>query len=149
VPASIIVDLNTGATIPTVGLGTWKSELNKAEHAVEFAIKNGYRHIDIAAQYGNEADVGKGIKNSGVPREQIFLTTKLDNPDHSNEIEALETSLKKLDTPYIDFWLMHWPAPLKDGKVDESRDWLDTWKAVEDIFLAHPERVRAAHPTFP
>lgn len=69
---------------------------------MEFALQNGYRHIDTAAAYQNETEVGQGIKASGVPREQIFLTTKLDNPDQRNPVAALESSLKKLDTPYID-----------------------------------------------
>lgn len=73
----------------------------QVEHAVEYALKNGYRHIDTAAGYQNETEVGQGIKASGVPREQIFLTTKLDNPDQRNPTAALESSLKKLDTPYI------------------------------------------------
>lgn len=72
------------------------------EHAVEFALKNGYRHIDTAAGYQNETEVGQGIKASGIPREEIFLTTKLDNPDQRNPTAALESSLKKLDTSYID-----------------------------------------------
>lgn len=86
-------------SLPT---GTWKSKPGQVEHAVEFALKNGYRHIDTAAGYENETEVGQGIKASGVPREQIFLTTKLNNPDQRNPTAALESSLKKLDTPYID-----------------------------------------------
>jgi glycerol 2-dehydrogenase (NADP+) len=69
---------------------------------VEIALKHGYRHIDTATAYGNEKEVGVGIKRSGVPREEIFLTTKLDNPDHGNPDKALEFSLKQLDTPYLD-----------------------------------------------
>jgi len=143
-PASQYVTLNTGAKMPTVGLGTWKSAPGAVEHAVEFALKNGYKHIDTAAAYGNEKEVGLGIKASGVPREEIFLTTKLNNPDQKNPEAALESSLKNLDTPYLDLWLMHWPAPMTvDGKADKSHNWIDTWLAMEKIYKAHPEKVKA------
>jgi len=72
------------------------------------------------------------------------VTTKLDNPDHGNEEKALISSLKKLGTSYIDLWLMHWPAPMtKGGKADFSKDWLDTWKAMENVYKAHPDKVKA------
>ena len=74
----------------------------RSEHAVEFALKNGYKHIDTAAAYQNENEVGNGIKASGVPRESFFLTTKLDNPDQKDPEKALFTSLEKLQTPYLD-----------------------------------------------
>jgi glycerol 2-dehydrogenase (NADP+) len=142
-PASKFVALNTGAQMPTIGLGTWKSESGVAEHAVEFALNNGYRHLDTAAAYGNEKEVGVGIKASGVPRNEIFLTTKLDNPDQKNASAALELSLQKLQT-YIDLWLMHWPAPMtKDLKADKSHDWLDTWKTMEQLYEAHPDKIKA------
>jgi glycerol 2-dehydrogenase (NADP+) len=138
------VKLNTGAEMPTVGLGTWRSEPGAVEHAVEFALKNGYTHIDTAAAYGNEKEVGQGIKASGVPRENIFLTTKLNNPDHKRAAEALEESLSKLGTPYLDLWLMHWPAPMfNNTDADRSHDWLDTWKTMEELYLAHPDKIKA------
>ena len=74
--------LNTGAKIPAVGLGTWQSAPDDVYNATLTALKNGYRHIDTAAIYGNEEDVGRGIKDSGVPREEIFVTTKLWNTEH-------------------------------------------------------------------
>lgn len=122
-PASKSIKLNTGAEMPTLGLGehsdstwewvastnmyitlvgTWRSQPGAVEHAVEYALKNGYRNIDTATAYGNESEVGQGIKKSGVPREEIFLTTKLNNPDMGRPKEALEYSLKQLDTPYLD-----------------------------------------------
>ena len=120
-PASRFVTLNTGAKMPTVGLGTqfsnhnlritqslfsstgtWKSQPGAVEHAVDFALKHGYRHIDTAAAYQNEPEVGVGIKASGVPRSEIFLTTKLNNTDHKNTAQALESSLKNLGTNYLD-----------------------------------------------
>jgi len=102
--------LNTGAKIPALGLGTWQSQPHEVEKAVEIALRKGYRHIDTALAYGNEAEVGLGIKNSGVPREEFFLTTKLDNPWHKRVTEGLESSLKSLGTDYLDLYLMHWPC---------------------------------------
>ncbi|KAJ7167313.1 Aldo keto reductase [Mycena crocata] len=145
-PASTSVKLNTGADMPTVGLGTWKSPPGAVEHAVEFALKNGYTHIDTAAAYGNEAEVGQGIAASGVARGSIFLTTKLDNPDQKEAAAALESSLKKLGTDYLDLWLMHWPAPMtkeKPAKADKTHDWLDTWKSMEKLYKAHPDKLKA------
>lgn len=83
-------------------LGTWKSQPGAVEKAVEIALKNGYTHIDTAAAYQNEKEVGDGIKASGVARESFFLTTKLDNPDQGNPELALKTSLEKLGTSYLD-----------------------------------------------
>jgi glycerol 2-dehydrogenase (NADP+) len=105
-PASKTVKLNTGAFMPTVGLGTWKSPPGAVEHAVEHALKFGYRHIDTATAYANEAEVGKGLKDSGVPREEIFLTTKLQEVSLGNPKKALEYSLAQLGTSYLDLWLM-------------------------------------------
>ncbi|PCH35112.1 Aldo/keto reductase [Wolfiporia cocos MD-104 SS10] len=142
-PASKFVKLNTGALMPTLGLGTWKSAPGAVEKAVEVALKNGYRHIDTAQAYENEREVGLGIKNSGVPREEIFLTTKLNNSRHRDPEVALEDSLAALDTPYLDLWLMHWPCPMKSGRPDREVNWLNTWKKMEQIYKAHPENVRA------
>ncbi|KAJ8515028.1 hypothetical protein ONZ45_g7494 [Pleurotus djamor] len=147
-PASKTVKLNTGAEMPTVSLGTWKSKPGAVEHAVEYALKNaGYKGIDTATAYSNEPEVGQGIKASNVPRESFFLTTKLDNFDQSTAEKALNDSLNWLDTPYLDLWLMHWPAPMKrvDGKElpDKTLDWLDAWKEMERLFLAYPEKVKA------
>jgi glycerol 2-dehydrogenase (NADP+) len=86
----------------SISIGTWKSKPGDVEHAVEFALKHGYRHIDTAADYGNETEVGVGIKRSGVPRSEIFLTTKLGNGSHKAVAERLETSLKNLGTDYLD-----------------------------------------------
>ncbi|KAL1948822.1 hypothetical protein VTO73DRAFT_10628 [Trametes versicolor] len=143
-PASKSVKLNTGAEMPTLGLGTWKSQPGAVEKAVAHALKSGYRHIDTATAYDNEKEVGLGIKDSGVPREQIFLTTKLNNSDQRDVEGALERSLQRLDTPYLDLWLMHWPCPMtKEGKPDREIDWLDTWKEMERVFKAHPDKVKA------
>jgi len=132
--------------MPTVGLGTWKSKPGEVEHAVEFALRNGYTHIDTATAYSNEKEVGAGIAASGVKRESIFLTTKLDNPDHKEAPEALERSLEALGTSYLDLWLMHWPAYMTKGqpsRADKSHDWIDTWKDMEKLYKEHPDKLRA------
>ncbi|KAF9203078.1 hypothetical protein BGZ49_006795 [Haplosporangium sp. Z 27] len=138
--------LNTGAIIPLVGLGTWQSKPDVAKQAVITALKAGYRHIDTAWIYGNEKEIGAGIRESGVPREQIFVTTKLWNNAHRAEdvLPAFETSLKNLGLDYVDLYLMHWPIDFKsgpnavtkdaDGKfVREGVDFTETWTALEKL----------------
>jgi aryl-alcohol dehydrogenase-like predicted oxidoreductase len=98
--------LNTGAKIPAIGLGTWQSKPGEVREAVKAALQAGYRHIDTALAYGNEKEVGEGIKDSGVPREQIWITTKLDNPWHKRVEEGIESSLKSLGVDYVDLYLM-------------------------------------------
>ena len=104
--------LNTGAQIPAVGFGTWQAKPGEVERAVETALKAGYRHIDCAAIYRNEAEVGDGITRSGIPRSDIFLTGKLWNTKHAPEdVEAaLDKSLQDLGVEYLDLFLMHWPV---------------------------------------
>lgn len=103
------VRLNTKKYIPLVGFGTWKLQGDEAYEAVKTAIDTGYRLIDTAKVYGNEEAVGRAIKDSGVPREELFVTTKLWEDDFLDVEEALATSLKKLGIDYVDLYLIHWP----------------------------------------
>jgi glycerol 2-dehydrogenase (NADP+) len=144
-PSSI--KLNTGASIPTVGLGTWQAKPGEVQQAVSHALKSGYKHIDCALCYQNEDEVGQGIKDSGVPREDIFLTSKVWCTYHDRVEECLDVTLKSLGTDYLDLYLIHWPvrtvengtAKLFPTKPDGSRniDWewkqAETWKQMEAL----------------
>ncbi|HEY0074098.1 MAG TPA: aldo/keto reductase [Abditibacteriaceae bacterium] len=124
------ITLNNGLNIPQVGLGVWQAaEGAEVENAVQSALESGYRLIDTAAIYGNEKGVGTAMKNSGVPREEIFLTTKLWNAHHEYDaaLRAFDESLQKLDTDYVDLYLIHWPLPM-EGKFTQA------WKALEKIY---------------
>lgn len=127
--------LNNGVKMPWFGLGVYKSEEGaEVENAVNTALKHGYRSIDTAAFYQNEAGVGKAIKESGIPREEIFVTTKVwnDMQGYENTLASFEESRKKLDLEYIDLFLIHWPVK---GKFK------DTWRALEKLY--HEGKVRA------
>ncbi len=127
--------LNNGLEIPSIGFGVFKvKEGDEVYEAVLEALKTGYRLIDTAAIYGNEEGVGRAIKESGIKREDIFLTTKLWNTDQGYEsvFTAFETSLKKLDTDYVDLYLIHWPG--KDKFVE-------SYKALEKLYK--DKRVKA------
>jgi diketogulonate reductase-like aldo/keto reductase len=106
--------LNDGQLIPQLGLGVWQTRAGATcEAAVLAALEAGYRHIDTAAMYGNEESVGAAIRRSGIPREQIFVTTKLWNSDHGNPERALDTSLRNLKLDYVDLYLIHYPVRLR------------------------------------
>ncbi|KAJ5589273.1 hypothetical protein N7537_011951 [Penicillium hordei] len=136
--------LNTGADIPAIGFGTWQ-DASEQEDAVAEAIKVGYRHIDTARVYGTEKAVGRGVKKSGVPRKDIFITTKLwNNKHHPDDVApALQQSLDDLEMDYVDLFLIHWPVawkrgeelfPKKDEKpILENIDIVDTYKAMEQL----------------
>jgi glycerol 2-dehydrogenase (NADP+) len=98
--------LNTGDKIPAIGLGTWQSKPGEVREAVKVALQKGYRYIDTALAYGNEKEVGLGIKDSGVPREEIWVTTKLDNTWHHIAEEGITSSLNSLGLDYVDLYLM-------------------------------------------
>ncbi|ORY11875.1 NADP-dependent oxidoreductase domain-containing protein [Clohesyomyces aquaticus] len=128
--------LNTGAKMPAVGLGTWQSKPNQVREAVKVALQNGYRHIDTALAYGNEAEVGQGIKDSGVPREEIWITTKLDNPWHKRVEEGITSSLKDLGVDYVDLYLMHWPSSTDPSDLKKHLpDWnfVKTWAELQKL----------------
>jgi diketogulonate reductase-like aldo/keto reductase len=116
--------LNDGHPIPQLGLGVWQIRAGAScEAAVLAALEAGYRHIDTAAMYGNEESVGAAIRMSGIPREAVFVTTKLWNSDHGNPERALDTSLRKLKFDYVDLYLIHYP-------VRERRQ---SWRALEAL----------------
>lgn len=125
--ASGSVVLRNGVEIPRIGLGVYQAAAGEsARKAVANALECGYRHIDTAAAYGNEEDVGEAVHGSGLPRDEIFVTTKVWNSDQGYEttLRAFETSRKKLGLEQIDLYLVHWPV---QGKR------LDTWKALETL----------------
>lgn len=108
--------LNNGILMPRLGLGTYQTPPGDvAEKSVLWALEAGYRHVDTAALYKNEENVGEAIRASGVPREEVFVTTKVWNPDmRSGKVaQALDTSLQKLGMDYVDLYLLHWPVPGK------------------------------------
>ncbi|WP_321997318.1 aldo/keto reductase [Draconibacterium orientale] len=126
--------LNDGNELPIIGFGTYKSTEQEAIDAVQFALKNGYRLIDTAAFYFNEEAVGKGIKASGIPREEIIVTTKLwrDYLGYESTKKELEKSLKKLDLDYIDLYLIHWPANARNYNNWQETN-ADSWRAMEEL----------------
>ena len=122
------ITFNDGNSIPQLGYGVWQIEDNGAADAVGTALETGYRHIDTASIYGNEVGVGRGIAASSVPREDIFLTTKLWNSDQGFEkaIAALDASLERLGTDYVDLYLIHWAMP-------QQGTYLESWRALIEL----------------
>ena len=123
------VILNNGVTIPQLGLGVFQVPQEETQSLVEDALSAGYRHIDTAAAYGNEAGVGAAIASSGIPREEIFITTKLRNGEHATAAEAFEASRQALGVDVIDLYLIHWPVPSKGMFVE-------AWLSLEKIYAA-------------
>jgi diketogulonate reductase-like aldo/keto reductase len=127
------VQLNDGSSIPQVGLGVWQSG-GATKRAVVLAIEAGYRHVDTASVYGNEVQVGAAIAEAGVPRDELFVTSKLWNRDQGYDaaLKAFDLSLKRLKLDYLDLFLLHWPVP-------QLR--LESWRALERLALE--KRVRS------
>lgn len=150
--------LNSGTLIPQLGLGTWPMDDAQVADVVVAAAPLGYRHIDSALRYGNEAGVGEGIRRTGIPREEFFVTTKLDGPFQGDDkaIGGLESSLDRMGLDYVDLLLMHWPLPSRDLYVS-------TWRTFEKLHadgraraigvsnfkVAHLERLAAETETVP
>ncbi|KGA98936.1 oxidoreductase [Alkalihalobacillus alcalophilus ATCC 27647 = CGMCC 1.3604] len=130
------ITLNNGLKMPQLGFGVWQVEDDKATVAVTKAIETGYRSIDTAMIYQNENGVGKALKESSVPREELFITTKVWNSDqgYENTLKAFDESLERLGLDYVDLYLVHWPTP-------EFDEYVDTYKALEKLY--HDGRVKA------
>lgn len=118
--------LNNGVQMPLLGLGVYDMYNKEAEQAISTAFEIGYRLIDTATMYRNETEVGNAVRNSGIKRDEIFVTTKVNNPDHGYDaaLRAFDQSMKKLNIGHIDLYLVHWP--MKPRK--------DTWKALEHLY---------------
>ncbi|KAF8605072.1 Aldo/keto reductase [Ceratobasidium sp. AG-I] len=145
-----LVKLNNGVEIPAIGLGTWQSKPEEVVNAVKHALQSGYKHIDCAFAYGNEEQVGEGIKLSGVARSEIFITSKIWSTYHRRVEESLNKTLAALGTDYLDLLLMHWPVPLNpngnhplfptiaDGTRDVDKEWTiaQTWAQLEALLAS-------------
>lgn len=132
--------LSNRIKIPALGLGTWFIDDDKAEQAVISAVKIGYRHIDTAQAYGNERGVGAGVKNCGIPREELFVTSKVaaEAKTYDSAAKSIDESLKKMGLSYIDLMLIHSPQPWAEWR-DEKRYFeenIQVWKALEDAYTA-------------
>ncbi|WP_326799316.1 aldo/keto reductase [Streptomyces sp. NBC_01808] len=123
------ITLNNGVAMPQLGFGVWQVPDAEAETAVRTALDAGYRSIDTAAIYGNEAGMGKALTGSGLPREELFVTTKLWNSEHGYDaaLRAFDDSLRRLGLDHVDLYLIHWPVPAKDK-------YLETWRALEKLY---------------
>ncbi|WP_432482892.1 aldo/keto reductase [Kineococcus esterisolvens] len=121
--------LNNGVTVPQLGFGVWQVGDDEVVPAVETALEAGYRHIDTAAIYGNETGVGRAVANSGIARDELFITTKLWNAEqgYDSTLRAFDASLERLGLETVDLYLIHWPVPQADAYVD-------TYKAFEKIY---------------
>ncbi len=152
------LQLNDGHSIPQLGFGVFLVDPDGAQRIVSDALEVGYRHIDTAAAYGNEQGVGRAIEKSGIPRDELFITTKLWNSDQGTEsvVAAMDLSLEKLGLDYVDLYLIHWPRPDLDR-------YLDTWLTFEQLkaddktrsigvsnfHRAHLEKIIAGSDTVP
>jgi len=122
------IDLNDGSSMPTLGLGTWPMDDAEAERVVALALELGYRHVDTAVRYGNERGVGRALAASGLPRDEVYVTTKLDGEHQGagKAVDGLRASLDRLGLEQVDLLLIHWPLPGRDLYVD-------TWRTFERL----------------
>lgn len=130
--------LSDGVMIPKIGFGTWQMQNDEqTTKVVENAINVGYKHIDTAQMYGNEEAVGQGIKNSKIAREELFITTKLNNTNHSYELakKSIDESLRLLQLDYIDLFIIHWPNP-KQFRNHWQEANIESWRAMEEAVQA-------------
>jgi glycerol 2-dehydrogenase (NADP+) len=132
--------LNNGVSMPAVGIGCWMGRVGDGNHVktmVKRALELGYRHIDTAANYGNEKSVGEALRESNIPRKDIFLTTKLAGEDHGRVADALNRSVTSLGVEYVDLFLMHWPQAFRETgeslAPEESPTFVETWEAMEKL----------------
>ena len=134
--------LANGVDMPCIGLGTWQTDGETTAAAIRAALECGYRLFDTAAAYGNEASVGRALRESGVPRSELFVTSKLRNAAHTYQatMEAFEGTLERLGMDYLDLYLIHWPNPLQYRTIGKQAT-AGTWKAFEELYEAG--RIRA------
>ncbi len=158
--AAQLLELNDGRTIPQLGLGVFKVDARETARVVAQALEIGYRHVDTAQMYGNEAGVGEAVRASGLPRTDVFVTSKLNNGNHrpDDARRAFEETLATLGFEYVDLFLIHWPRVAQDGD-----GYVETWKALEEFHrdgrarsigvsnfqIAHLERLAAETETVP
>lgn len=128
--------LSNGVNIPVLGFGTWQIPNEAAYDAVALALKNGYRHIDTAAAYGNEENVGRAIKDSGIPRKDIFITSKLQAQikGYDEALKEFDKTITKLGVDYLDLYLIHAPWPWSEIGKDCTQGNIDSWKAFEKLY---------------
>jgi 2,5-diketo-D-gluconate reductase A len=121
--------LNNGVEIPQLGFGVFKVPPAQTEETTRVALEVGYRHVDTAQMYGNEAGVGRAVRAAGLARDEVFVTSKLDNPNHARDdaLKSFDGTLAELGFDYVDLFLIHWPLP-------EIGDYVQTWHVLEEIY---------------
>ena len=123
------IQLNNGVEIPQLGFGVFKVPPEQTEDVTGTALEVGYRHVDTAQMYGNEAGVGRAVRAAGLARDEVFVTSKLDNPNHARDdaLRSFDGTLAELGFDHVDLFLIHWPLP-------EVGDYVETWHAMEEIY---------------
>ncbi|HEY0117658.1 MAG TPA: aldo/keto reductase [Cellulomonas sp.] len=124
-----LLTLNNGVQIPQLGLGVWQVDPAETQRVVEDALELGYRHVDTAQMYGNESGVGAALATAGLPRDEVFVTSKLNNNNHepARARESFDRTLEALGTDHVDLFLIHWPTPAVG-------DFVDTWRVLEEFY---------------